>query len=986
VGGPPLPNHPEALRIWLLGGFQVAVGSRRIAATEWRLRKAQNLIKLLALAPGHRLHRDQVLELLWPEAELEAAANNLRRTLHDARRTLAPAPAPPDLAVRFHHQVLALDPPGPLWTDVEAFETAANEARRRRDPAAYLAALDRYGGDLLPEDRYEDWSTARREQLRSLRLELLVEMARLDRAHGKLHPAIEALGLVVAEEPAYEEAYLELMRLHALGGQRHVALRQYQAMARALRQELDAEPSAASKGLLEDIVAGRFPPVEASSDDRAGPAVPSVEAPREQAATAPTVHHNLPSPITSFVGRGREVAEVARLLETARLLTLTGPGGCGKTRLALEVAGKLVGALPHGAWLVELASLADPALVPQAVSVALNARETPGRAPQAALIDALRPKQMLLVLDNCEHLVEACGELVHTLLTACPNLSVIATSRQPLGIIGEVVWRVPPLALPPPERPLPPLDRLAQIEAIQLFVERTRCHQLTFALTRENAPAVAQLCRCLDGLPLALELAAARMQALTPQQLAARLDGRFRLLTGGGHAAPARHQTLRAVVDWSYGLLDTFERTLLDRLSVFAAGWSLEAAEAVGAGEAVGRDGVLDLLSRLVDRSWAVAEVAEDGALRYGMLETLRQYSWERLQERGDVEATRRRHAEYYLALAEEAESALSGPQQAGWLKRLEREHDNLRAALRWAVGGQQSEAALRLAGALGRFWELHGHLSEGQRWLNMALAMEQGGASTPDVRSKTLNGAGNIAARRGEFASATRLFQESLALRRRIGDRRGIAIALNNLGLVAREQGDYSAARACHDESLTLKRDLGDLRGVAIALNNLGIVSRDLGDEATAQACHEESLARFRDLGDSWGIALALNNLGRLARGRADYPLARELHLESLSLRRDLGDRLAISYSLDDVGRLALVEGNHRRAVRLFAAADAVREAIGAPLPPADRDAYERSVSSARVALGDSAFAAAWADGQAMEPERAISSALTPDHEERVP
>lgn len=976
VSESPRPDLTDEVRIWLLGGFRVAVGSRHIAETEWRLRKAQSLVKLLALAPGHRLHRDQVLDLLWPDADPEAAANNLRRTLHNARRTLAPTPSPPDLLLRLHNQVLALDPPGPLWTDVETFEVAATMARRRQDPAAHRTALDLYAGDLLPEDRYEDWATARREQLRTLRLDLLVEMARLYRAQGHWVPAIESLEQVVGAEPTYEEAHVELMRLHALGGQRHQALRQYQALAQTLRQELDAEPSDISQRLRQEILAGRFPDGKAATETRAAPVITGGVGPGEREGPAATPSHNLPSPLTSFVGRGWEVAEVTRLLGTARLLTLSGAGGCGKTRLALEVAGKLLAEYPDGVWLVELAPLADPPLVPQAVAVALNVREAPGRTPLAVLTDALRPKRSLLVLDNCEHLAQACGDLAHALLKTCPHLRILATSRQALGIIGEVVWRVPPLALPHPAPPLPALDHLAQVEAIQLFVERARCHQSAFALTRENAPAVVELCRRLDGLPLAVELAAARMQVLTPQQITARLDDRFRLLTGGGPTAPARHQTLRAVVDWSYGLLDSPERALLDRLAVFSGGWSLEAAEAVGAGRPIERDDVLELLSRLVDRSWVVAETAEDAALRYRMLETLRQYAWERLGERGETEASQNRHAGYFLDLAEQAEPALGRPEQAGWLARLEREHDNLRAALRWALEVGAGETPLRLAGALARFWELHGYLSEGQRWLDMALA--QSGAATAEVRSKSLNGAGNLAARRGEFAQANRLFQESLALRRQLGDTRGVAIALNNLGLVAREQGDYLAARACYDESLTLKREMGDQRGVAIALNNLGLVTRDLGDDAGAHALHHESLTRFQDLEDTWGIALALNNLGRVARVQGDFPGARALHLESLSLRRDLGDQLAITYSLDDLGRLALGEGDHKRAVRLFAAAAALREAIGAPLPPADREDYERSVSAARSALGDAAFAVAWADGRAMTPERTIAFALS--------
>ena len=991
-------GEPEPLRIQLLGGFRVWGGTRLIAGEQWRLRKAAALIKLLALAAGHRLHREQLIDRLWPDSEPAAAASNLRYTLHVARRSLESAATGAARCLRGDREQLWLCPDGPLWIDVEAFEQAAGAARGSGDPVAYLTALKLYTGELLPEDRYEDWAADRREALRASQIALLIELARLHEDRGEPEPALAALERVVAQEPAHEEAHQALMRLYAAAGRRHQALRQYRQLEEALRREVGAEPEPASRRLYRQISAGHF--AAESTSER-----PAVQpAPRR---------HNLPSAITSFVGRERELAEIRGLLDAGRLVTLTGPGGVGKTRLAIEVAAGLVERYPDGIWLVELGALPstgaglrgdqgvptdltlrgdqgvptdleggspqtfdEPALVPQAVAQALGRREEPGRPLAATLADALRLRQLLLVLDNCEHLIEACAALAEALLRACPRLQILVTSRQALGLTGEAVWPVPPLALPRPGR-LPPPEELARVGAIRLFGERARLARPDFALTPRNAAAVAQICHRLDGLPLAIELAAARVRVLTVEQIAGRLDDRFWLLAGGDRAAPMRQQTLRAAVDWSYSLLDPLERALFNRLAVFAGGWTLEAAEAVGGAEGIDRAEVLGLLERLVDKSLVIAEVDEDGGARYQLLETLRQYGRERLAESGEAEAIERRHAACFLALAEEAEVAGTGPGQTAWASRLEREHENLRAALRWMLECGDAAAALELAGTLAWFWEARGHLEEGRRWLTAALSRP--GAAPPAGRAKALNGAGLLAYWQGDYDRATQLCEESLALFRELGDKRGTATALLDLGTVAREQGDQGRAAMFYEGSLTLFRELGDKENIANVSSSAGLSASCQGDHERAVALHEEALALRRAMEDKRGVALSLGNLALTVGYRRDYGRSASLCMESLALFRELDDRWAIGLYLPILAGALYAQGQAKRAVRLLGAAEAVREGIGTTIPPYVRKVYERVVAAMRGTLGEHALAAAWAEGRALSLEQALDEALTP-------
>ena len=803
----------QILRLKLLGGFEVSVGDRTVEQGAWRLRKAAALVKMLALSPGHRLHREQAMTLLWPDLGRKAGSNNLRQALHAARRALDPAAGPRYLVSE--EESLVLCPGSDLWVDVEVFEDAAGRARRSPDPAAYEAALDLYAGELLPEDRYEEWAEGPRRRLQEAYLSLLFTLARLREEHDDLDAAAEVWRRAVAEEPVREEAHVGLMRAHALEGDRAAALAQFVALEKGLLRELGTEPSASSRALRDDIASGTFDPHKTRHGK-----IPPDELVSD--------HHNLSAARTSFVGREREMLEVKRALAMTRLLTLIGAGGSGKTRLALEVARELVAVYRDGVWLVELASLSDPQLLAQEVAETLGVQESTDRPLRDALVHVLRGKEMLLVLDNCEHVVEEAAKLASDLLDSCPSLRIMATSREALSVAGEVRWVVPTLSVPDSRRSHT-VGELVGSEAVRLFAERASDGRPGFALVPENARTVAEICRRLDGVPLAIELAAARVTALSVAQICERLDDSLGLLTGGGRTRTARQQTLRATMDWSHELLDKPERAVFRRLSVFAGGWALGAAEAVSVGREVEEGDVLDLLSALVDRSLVVAEATEDGGMRYGMLEPVRQYALEKLGESGEAERVRRRHVECFLALAQEAAPELWGPTQEVWLERLEPEHDNMRAALSWTLARGDTEPGLRLAGALWPFWYARGHYAEGRRWLEEALSA--GALASPAARARALEGLSWLANEQGDTDKAEAAAEEGLKLCAEAGVGGNLAASLRGLlGDVAKTRGDFELAEQLFEECLGLYREAGNKAGVTWGIGGLGTYPSTVG------------------------------------------------------------------------------------------------------------------------------------------------------------
>lgn len=964
---------PEVVRVRLLGGFGVSVGPRLIETSRWRLRKAGRLVKLLALARGHGLHREQVMDALWPDLDSKAAANNLHRTLHAAREVLEAAPvntASRNLSLR--GDLLELCPEGQLRVDVEAFESAATTARRSRDPAAHRAAVDLYAGDLLPEDRYEAWVEDRREGLRLTHLSLLLEMAGLHEERGEYEPGIEALRQVLAEEPSHEEAHADLMRLLALRGRRSEAILQYERLRRVLSREFGAEPGPAIRHPYEEIRAGRLPSAPAPSANRRS---------EEPIDSSP---NNLPASLTSFVGREHETLEVKRLLSMTRLLTLTGAGGCGKTRLALEIARDLVGAYPNGIWLVELAALSKPELAPRAVATALGVPEQAGRPLEDTLADYLRNRDLLLFLDNCEHLVDGAARLADALLGVCPNLKILATSREPLGVRGEAIWTVPPLSLPDADG-APTVESLMRTEAVRLFVERARSRLPAFELTEKNAASTASVCWKLDGIPLAIELATARMGALAVEQVAERLEDSLGLLTGGARTVDPRQQTMRATLQWSHELLSEPEKKLFRRLSVFAGGFILQAAEEVCPDGAAGQGSVLDVLSRLVDKSLVVAEgsPATDGALQYRMLEPVRQYGKEQLEASGETDIFRRRHASWYLALAREVEPWLRGARQEVWLERLEREYGNLRAALGWALETGETEQGLWFGGALGEFWYLSGHLSEGRRWLEAALASSSGARPTP-ARTKALARAGWIAWEQGDYERSVALSEESLALSRELGDTAGAAAALSNLAWAALLGDDLERASALAEEAVTLERSLGDTGGVARALLILGLVAVVRRDHERAMALHEESLTLARKAGDGLSIAVSLGMGAFASLGRGDNQRARALCEQGLALSQRPRVMNVTAFHLHASAALAGSQGRPVRSARLWGAAESLRELIGTILSPVELRVYVPYIEAARTRIDAVAWEGAWAEGKAMTIEEAAGYALAEGEEEK--
>jgi predicted ATPase/serine/threonine protein kinase len=725
--------------------------------------------------------------------------------------------------------------------------------------------------------------------------------------------------------------------------------------------------------------------------------------------------NNLPLQRTAFIGREHEEAALRLLLgrADARLVTLTGPGGIGKTRLALQVADALASQFPGGVCFVPLSSVSDPGLIASPIAQAFGLGETGNQSPQERLKEYVGGlgKPTLLLLDNFEHLVAA-APVVAQLLTIGPQLKVVVTSQAPLHVYGEHEFPVPPLALPDPTSSLP-LEVLSGLPAIALFVARAKAVKHEFALTRENAPVVAAICARLDGLPLAIELAAARIKLLSPLAMLARLEGRLNLLTGGARDLPSRQQTLRATVDWSYGLLNASEQTLFRRLSVFAGGCTLEAVEAVC--DTKGDLGleVLDGMASMVDKSLAQQVEQEDTEARFRMLSTLREYALERLAQSHDEAATRRAHAAYYLVLAEEgAEDIAAHPE---WLDRFELEHDNFRVALDYLIKTEDADWGLRIGAALFRFWETREYLTEGRAAIARILAL-QGVAARPKLRARLRFAAGVLASEQGDYVPAQQMFEDSLQSCLELNDNRGVAVALNALALITRDrgeiaaasllferclaiwkdlgdpadvaralsnlasvmklQGEYDRASSLYDECLTIFRQVGDVAGAAWTLNSQGDVAREKADFVAARSFCEQSLSEFRRLRDSWGIASTLSDLASLSCDQGNNSEARCLYGESIKVFQELGHKRGIARALECLAVSAAAQSNAELSLHLAGAAAALRQRLGAPLTPAGQPKLDKALEFARRTLGNAA-GTAWMEGWVMPLEQAVHEAL---------
>ncbi|HLF29012.1 MAG TPA: tetratricopeptide repeat protein [Anaerolineae bacterium] len=894
------------LEISLLGQFDLRLNGQPV---ELPSRPAQSLLAYLLIRPGAAHRREKLAGLLWPDTAEANARSYLRQALWRIRKALEPGGSDyllaDDLTIAFDaNSDYRLD-----LTDLER-EVAAEGST---DELVHCVAA--YRGELLP-GFYHEWVLAERERLHAVfeyKMNLLLNRLVAERRSSDVLAWGERwIALGHAPEPAYRA----LMTAHSRLGDRSSMAAVYQRCVEALRRELGVEPSEPTRALYERLLRS------ASSGDRA------IETSRLErkllfASAAPA---DLPRQLTSFIGREREIAEVKRLLPTSRLVTLTGVGGCGKTRLALQVSHELLAEYPQGVWFVELAPLAEPTLVPKTVAATLGLLEEPGRPLLATLVDGLRTKHALLLLDNCEHLVEASARLAEALLRSCPHLHILASSREALSIAGETIFQVSSMSTPDPRQPLS-IEAVLQYEAVRLFVDRAVMALPGFALTDENAAAIAQICYRLDGIPLAIELAAARVKLLRPEQIASRLNDRLRLLTGGSRTALPRHQTLRATLDWSYHLLSEAECVLLRSLSVFSDGWTLEAAEAVAghAGTRSASYAVLDLLTQLVNKSLVVAEREPGADPRYRLLETIRQYAREKLFEAGEGGDVRNKHLEYFLAFAARAAPELTGPDQAAWLNRLEEELDNIRAALEWALE-HEVEAGLRLASTLRRFWDAHSRSREGNDWLGQLLQPPET-LSHPQVQAKALAVQATLLVTQGDPAPAYSAAEASLALFRAQADKSGEAFSLMTLGQVSFIQGDVVSGRPLLEESLALYRTLGDKVGQADALAWLGVDRRDLD---RSRELLQESLALNRELGHLAGIAGSLVSLAQQAYWASDYSTPLHWLEEAMALQRQLGSKSGMAWVSEIYGNLALRQGDYEQARACYEESIALNEEAG--------------------------------------------------------
>jgi predicted ATPase/DNA-binding SARP family transcriptional activator len=885
-----LEVHPSGgLRCCLLGGFRIIRGDKSLTSEQIHLRKAIDLLKLLALAPSHSLHREQLYENLWPSSNPRSAAHNLSQILYTLRPKLAAID--PSSRLEFEDDQLIWTAAGGISTDVEEFEQMARAALSRTEPmnsrtaAACQETIFAYTGDLLPQDGPSELFYLRRDELRQLYLELLLQLAGNYLELQEYLPAIDILQKALLADPASEEAHNRLMRSYALAGQRQIALRQFQILEQALRRDLDVAPSPESLLLREQILSGALAPPDISFEWLFTP------------------QHNLPSLVSSFIGRVAELAWVQDLVRSHRLVTLTGTGGVGKTRLALKVAGDLLGEFLQGVFWVELAPLSQPELVARTILKVFRLPPHETHNEIERIIDFLKDRHLLLLLDNCEHLISSCASLADALLKACPHLHILITSRIRLNLPGEIIYLVPSLKVPDTTLNRS-LQELAQYDALRLFTDRSSSCNQGFTLAANNAAAVVEICKRLDGIPLALELAAARSRLMSPEQIADQLSDAFHLLVGGSTTGLPRHRTLHASIEWSFSLLSDKERLLLQRLSIFSGGWSLEGALAVCSGEEIHPPEVLDLLAGLVDHSLVIADTPAGAEVRYHLLETVRQFAQILLRDSGEELVLRQRHLAYFLQLSEQADMELRGHNQLCWIKRLDQERSNLNDALEWSLNtSSHIEMGVNLACALSWYWGRSGDFIHLAEVLGRALS-----------KSECL---GRTATRARILASA-------------------------GWGSMWRQQRflPYSQAQACLEEGLEIWGELGDdyLNEQGQCLTALGhLLSWHLGWMQKNEPNIEKGLANlnaaldiFEKLENTWWLAWAQGLVWDIHEQREDVITVRVLWEEIFALWRKTGDLSGEAILVMDWGQFALHHGKYKEAQEYFLSSLKMYEELG--------------------------------------------------------
>jgi non-specific serine/threonine protein kinase len=939
------------LEVRLLGKFEVRRDGRTIAITS---RPAQSLFAYLILHAGTAHRREKLAGMLWPDSLEETARDNLRHALWRVRKALEAGASTrflkaDDLSIGF--QATA-----DYWLDAAALEktdetTAVDQL---------IAALSEYHGELLP-GFYDEWVMLEREHLYSIFEHQMARLMSLLQEEKRWLDVLEwgERWIKLGQKP--EPAYRALMSAHAAKGDMSRVAAIYERCVKSLK-EFGIEPSEQTRALYERLRSGKE-----TFEARSATVV------TEKRKEAPKT--NLPVPLTSFVGREKEISEVVDLLKEKRLLTLTGSGGVGKTRLAIEASNRLVNEFEAGISWVDLVGLSDASLVPQAVARVADVREIPNQPVVEVLIDAFQAKQILFVLDNCEHLISACAELADRLLSGCQHLKILATSREPLDILGETIWPVPSLSLPDRQESLA-AKTLHQFESIRLFVDRATSVQPKFSLGDQNASAVVQICNRLSGMPLAIELAAARVKMISVDEIARRLDDRFSLLTSGNRTALPRHQTLRATIDWSYDLLTEPEQILFRRLAVFAGGFKLEAAEVIAGRGELEHGEIFELLGRLVDKSLVIAEqsVLTEGT-RFRLLETIRQYAHEKLEEK---EGTRIRdvHLEFFTDFVEEAEPHLELAEQGVWLDRLELEMDNIRAAIDWALASAQVTPALRLVAGLRRFWLIRNHDYEGFERMTAILGRLDALQPT-SARLKALNAYFFMLWPHGRLIEAQALIDEALRLGTTLNDDWNTAFSLLWAGVSATEQADYSRAQSYLEQSIERWRKIGAKSYEAITLNFLGELGMFQNDFVKAESLFRSAAPQLREAKDHVFLAWTYRRLGQLGLKKQDLKQAEDFVRESLVHNWQIHDLRGTGASLAALAAVNIAQRKTARAVTLLAVVEAIIESTQIPPLLFDQQEYERNVSHMRSQLNSHAFGKAWSQGKRMVLEQAVDFAL---------
>lgn len=899
------------LRFCLLGGFRILSGEKSIAAEQIHLRKAQDLLKLLALAPDQRLHRDKLLEALWPDCAPQAAAHNLSQTLYTLRSKFHELD--PSITLRFEDESLTVRCADGISTDVEDFENAARLALSwpvssdNRTAALYQQAITGYAGDLLPAEDPADLFFQRREHLRQLYLDLLLRLADYHLGIQEYLPAIDTLNKALACDPCSETVHIRLVRAYALNGQRQAALRQYRTMEAALRRELDVEPEPESRLLREQILQGDLAARPFPSDWPVRP------------------RHNLPAVISSLIGREDEAAKVRQLITANRLVTLTGAGGVGKTRLALWVAESLADEFPQGIVWVELASLSNPERVAGAILDALQLFERQNRNEVDRLVDFLGGQKLLLILDNCEHLIAGCVSVCAAILKACPQTHIVLTSRNRFNLPGEMIYSVPALAVPNPHQPIS-FEESPQCASIQLFIERAGSCAQDFRLTQTNIPAIAHICQYLEGIPLAIELAAARCRMMTAEQIADQLHDADRLLASDSLTTSSRQRTMRASIEWSYNLLPAKERTLLQRLSVFMGGWDLEAAIAVCAGEEIHPTEMLDLLGSLVDHSLVNTDTYSADTARYTMHEIVREYAHQRLVESHLESSVNLHHLNYFRRLAEQADREIRGPRQEVWIKRLENEAGNIHSALERSFSDPvYGDAGIEMACGLAWYWKITGGTVLQSHFLKKALSRSFD-VSNQTTRARVLFAAVTASAWGGHLLTPLEMkasIKESLEIWRSLGQGYELEQAQCNLAL-GFLQTEYFKDNHGLDrmmDSLGIFQRSGSTWWQAWGLNLISMLREEKQDDfQKVEAILQEDLLLWKMTGDRWGEALLLRAWGQYLLAHDEFAEAQRILSQSLEISQKLGTKGDFYQIIRDLGFAA-------RALKRFEQAEAYLE-----------------------------------------------------------